>query len=124
MNRIQQIEQEIAAILATPLPPHPERYIPREALHALQTEKLTLEGFAGGDAREIDLAARCFAIHHVPQNLFSYPMSKRETRVMAVDPDFLKEYASRPKQPPTSPEVKAQQLSDLMKPWGKSEKYP
>lgn len=89
MNRIDQIDQEIAAILAAPLPPFPDRYIPREALHALQTEKLTLEGFAGGDAREIDLAARRFAIHHVPQNLFSYPMSQRETRVMSVDPEYM-----------------------------------
>ncbi len=86
MNRLQQIEQEIAAILATPLPPYHERYIPREALHVLKIEKLTLEGFAGGDAREIDLAARRFAIHHVPQNLFSYPMNQRETRKMTVDP--------------------------------------
>lgn len=89
VDRIQQIEQEIAEILATPLPPYPERHIPREALHALQTEKLTLEGYAGGDAREIDLAARRFAIDHVPQNLHSYPMSQRETRVMAVDPGYL-----------------------------------
>ena len=89
MNRVQQIEQEIAAVLATPLPPYPERYIPRETLHALQTEKLTLEGYAGGDAREIDLAARRFSITHVPQNLASYPMSQRETRIMAVDPGYL-----------------------------------
>ena len=89
MNRIQQIEQEIAAVLAKPLPPFPECYVPREALHALCTEKLTLEGYAQGDARLIDLEARRFAIEHVPQNLASYPMSQRETRIMAVDPSYL-----------------------------------
>ena len=117
--RIQQIDQQISEILATPLPPYPERYIPREALHALQTEKLLLEGFADKDARKIDLAARRFAIDHVPQNLSSYPMAQRETRIMAIDPEFLKEYAARPKQPPTSPDVIEQQRMELLANWGK-----
>jgi hypothetical protein len=118
-DRIEQIEAEIDEILAQPLPDFPQRYIPRERLHALMTELLTLQGFAGVDARQIDLAARKFAIDKVPQNLFSYPMAKRETRVMAVNPNYREEYLkSLQLSPPTSPEVKAKQMADLLRPWG------
>jgi hypothetical protein len=94
-ERIEQIEREIDEILAQPLPAYPERYITREALHALMSELLTLQRFADMDARQIDLAARKFAIDNVPQNVFSYPMEQRETRVMAADPELMKKYASK-----------------------------
>ena len=80
------------------------------------TELLTLHQFEGVDARKIDLAARRFAIEKIPQNLMSYPMAKRETRIMAVDPNFMKEYAARPKQAPMSVEDRQKQMADVFKP--------
>lgn len=88
-DRVHELNDEIDSILARPLPPYPERYIPRERLHALMSELLVLEGFAGGDAKCIDLAARRFAIDKIPQNLFSYPMADREKRIMASDHDKI-----------------------------------
>jgi len=117
-DRIEQIEAEIGEILAQPIPDYPQRYIPRERLHALMTELLTLHDFDGVDARKIDLAARRFAIEKVPQNFMSYPMAKRETRIMAVDPNYLQECLKRPTTPPTPPAVIDRQMAELQERWG------
>lgn len=114
-NRHDQIDAEIASLLAQPMPPPSEKHLLREKIFALKYEQL---GLAGDLTEPVqDQRARDFTLTKVPQNVFSYPMHLREV-CMPVRRDFLKEYAARPKTPPTTPEVKAQQMADLMKPWG------
>lgn len=118
-DRYAEITAEIDELLAQPMPPPAEKHLLREKIFALKYEQLGLAGDLPEPVQ--DQHAREFTLSKVPQNLFSYPMHLREV-CMPVQRDFLKEYASRPKQAPMSAEVRAQQTADLTKPWGKSEK--
>jgi hypothetical protein len=88
INRFVEITEQINALLALPMPPPAEKHLLREKIFALKFEQL---GLAGDLSKpEQDQQARDFTLHHVPQNLFSYPMHLRET-VMPARRDAMKE---------------------------------
>lgn len=116
INRFVEITSEIDALLALPMPPPAEKHLRRERIFAFKYEQLGLAGDL--TEPEQDQRARDFTLHHVPQNVFSYPMALRET-CMPVRRDYLKEYAARPTRPPTPPEQTQRQLESLKARWGK-----
>lgn len=116
LERFAEITAEIDALLALPMPPPAEKHLLREKIFALKYEQLGLTGEM--PEQEQDQLARDFTLAKVPQNVFSYPMHLRET-CMPVRRDFLKEYAARPKQPPTSPEKIQKQRELLLALWRK-----
>jgi hypothetical protein len=91
-TRHNEIETEIARLLAQPMPPPAEKHLLRERIFALKYEQLGLDGKLSEP--EQDQQARDFTLERVPQRVASYPMHLRET-CMPVQRDYLKEYASR-----------------------------
>lgn len=77
--RFVAITAEIDRILAQPMPPPAEKHLLREKIFALKFEQLGLAGDL--TEPEQDQAARDFTLEKVPQNLYSYPMHLRETRM-------------------------------------------
>ena len=97
VSRFVEITAEINALLALPMPIPAEKHLLREKIFALKYEQLGLAGDL--PEPEQDQRARDFTLHHVPQNVFSYPMALRE-KCMPVRRDYLKEYAARPTKTP------------------------
>lgn len=109
-SRFDEIEAEIAELLAQPMPPPAEKHLLREKIFALKYEQLGLRGDI--PEPEQDQQARDFTLTTVPQNLFSYPMHLRET-VMPARRGHLKEYAQRPTRqapPQQDPEKRLNEL--------------
>jgi hypothetical protein len=90
--RYDEIEAEIARLLAQPMPPPAEKHLLREKIFALKYEQLGLSGELSEP--EQDQQARDFTLGNVPQRIQSYPMHLRET-CMPVKRDYLSEYAAR-----------------------------
>lgn len=78
-NRHDQIDAEIASLLAQPMPPPSEKHLLREKIFALKYEQLGLAGDLPEPLQ--DQQARDFTLSRVPQNVFSYPMHLREVRM-------------------------------------------
>lgn len=83
-----EITEQINALLALPMPIPAEKHLLREKIFALKYEQLGLAGDL--PEPEQDQRARDFTLHHVPQNVFSYPMALRET-CMPVSREGMKE---------------------------------
>ena len=80
-----------------PNTPPAERHLLREAILPLERRIVKECGFVGnGYERECEARRRTVAL--VPQNLFSYPLSKRET-ILSLDPRKDK-YVPRKKMTP------------------------
>jgi hypothetical protein len=80
-----------------PNTPPAERHLLREAILPLERRIVKECGFVGnGYERECEARRRTVAL--VPQNLFSYPLSKRET-ILSLDPREDK-YVPRKKMTP------------------------
>lgn len=54
------------------------------------------------------------------RNIFSYPLSQRTPRCIGENPDYLKEYASRPTRPPMSLADRQKQHEAMLARWGHS----
>jgi hypothetical protein len=112
MNRHAEIDAEIDRLLAEPMPPPAEKHLLREKIFALKYEQLGLNGLL--PEPEQDQQARDFTLARVPQNVHSYPMHLRETR-MSVRRDGP---STRPTQAPTTPERIEANRAALFAKWG------
>jgi len=100
MNAEQYLEllRQISKIAESyPTTPPAERHLLREAILPIQRRILRESEYMGnGYERECEARRRTVAL--VPQNLYSYPMAKRE-KVLSLDPKMDK-HVPRKKLPP------------------------
>ena len=82
-DRYKELSEEIDRLLSLPLPPPAEKHLLREKLVQLEYQWLSESARHEGERRW--QFARAFALKMVPQNVFSYPMHLRETRVSIVN---------------------------------------
>jgi len=112
-----ELTEQIEHLLALPLPVPAEKHLLREQLVELEYQRLGEQAdYTNEDRMQL---ARAFALRMVPQRLDSYPMHLRE-KIMAVQPGYLKEYASRPTAPPMSLEDRQKQHEAMLRRWGPS----
>ena len=77
INGFFEIIEQIAALLALPMPIPAEKHLQREKIFALKYEQAGLAGDLQKD--EQDQLARDFTLRQVPQNVAAYSIALRET---------------------------------------------
>lgn len=93
-ERYKELSEEIDRLLSLPLPPPAEKHLLREKLVQLEYQRLSESVRYEGERRW--QFARAFALKMVPQNVFSYPMHLRETRMSIVNGvDYRELYGKR-----------------------------